>query len=151
MTKPLFGVDLAIKKAFFDRQRVLDSQQKANLRRLSKAGAYIRTRARSKLRRRKRPARPGEPPSVHSRDPRASLKYILFGLGDDKNSVLIGPVALPQSQLKAASAETVPELMEFGGTSEVDGRRSRYAKHAFMGPSLDEEAKSGKIGDFWSS
>lgn len=148
---PKFGVDMSIKDAFFDRQKVLDVQRRENLKRLAKAGAFIRTRARSKLRRRKKPAKPGQAPSVHSRDARATLKFILFGLGDDDNSVLIGPVALSGSRLKASSAETVPELMEHGGTSEVDGKRARYAKHAFMGPTIEEEANSGKLGDFWST
>lgn len=147
---PKFGVDISIKDAFFDRQKVLDSQRRANLKRLSKAGAFIRTRSRSKLRRRKRPARPGQAPSVHSRDSRATLKNILFGLGEDDNSVLIGPVVLPSARLKSSSAETVPELMEQGGTSEVSGKRARYAKHAFMGPTLEEEVKAGSLGDFWS-
>lgn len=145
-----FGVELTIKDAFFDRQKVLDSERRDNLRRLSKAGAFLRTRARSKLRRRKKPAKPGQAPSVYSRDPRATLKFILFGLGEDDNSVLIGPVVLSGARLKSSSAETVPELMERGGTSEVDGQRARYAKHAFMGPTLDEEAKAGTLGEFWS-
>lgn len=149
MPSARFGVDLTIKKFFFDRQKILDQQDAQKKRRLSKAGAFIRTRARSKLRRRKKSAAAGQPPSVHSRNNRLTLKFILFGLGEDDNSVLIGPVALAQSKLRNSSAQTVPELMEFGGTNAVGGKRARYSQHPFMGPTVEEEAKAGTIGDFW--
>lgn len=153
MPKPSFTVGLDIKDMFFDRQRVLDVVRADNRKKLSKAGAYIRTRARSKLgrpvSRKVRPASPGSPPRVRSRNARANLKFILFGLNSDWESVVIGPVGLADKKLRGSSAQTVPELMEYGGTARADGERHRYAKHPFMGPTVEEEVKAGKIGDFW--
>lgn len=153
MPKPSFTVGLDIRDMFFDRQRVLDVVRAENRRKLSKAGAFIRQRARSKLgrpvSRRVKPAAPGRPPRVRSRNARANLRYILFGLNTDWESVVIGPVGLPDKRLRGSSASTVPELMEYGGTARVDGERHRYAKHPFMGPTVEEEVKAGKIGDFW--
>lgn len=153
MSKPSFTVGLDIKDMFFDRQRVLDTVRAENRKKLSNAGAFIRRRARSKLgrpvSRRVRPAAPGRPPRVRSRNARANLKYILFGLNTDWESVVIGPVGLPDKKLRGSSAQTVPELMEYGGTARAGGERQRYAKHPFMGPTLEEEVKAGKIGDFW--
>src|SRR5574343_208374 len=125
------SVSLEIKDMFFDRQKVIDEVSAENRRKLSKAGAFVRTRARSKLRRRKKASAPGQPPSVHSRDSRATLKFILFGLSEDKQSVVIGPVGLPSMRLRDSSASTIPELMEQGGTSVVDDKRAKYPTRAF--------------------
>ncbi len=141
-----FSVGLEIKDMFFDRQAVIDQVSADNRRKLSKAGAFIRTRARSKLRRRRKAASAGQPPSVHSRDSRTSLKFILFGLSDDQ-SVVIGPVGLSGHQLQGASATTIPQLMEMGGTATLDGKRVRYAAHPFMGPALAEETNN--IAAMW--
>jgi len=153
MPKPSFTVGLDIKDMFFDRQRILDRVHSENIRRLSKAGAFIKQRARSKLgkpvSRKVRPAAPGRPPRVRSRNARANLKFILFGLGHDWESVVVGPVGLSDKKLRGSSAQTVPELMEYGGTARANGERHRYAKHPFMGPTVEEEVKAGKIGDFW--
>lgn len=148
---PSFNVTLDIKDMFFDRQHVLDAVGKENAKKLSKAGAFIRQRAKTKLRRRKKPSAAGQPPSVHSRDRRATLKNILFGLNADWESVVIGPVGLTEKRLSSASVQTVPELMEYGGTSRVKEKRVRYPTHPFMGPSLEEEAKAGTIGNLGSS
>lgn len=147
----MLNVQLSIVDSFFDRQKVLDQVGRENARKLSKAGAFIKTRSRSKLRRRKKTAQAGQPPSVHSRDRVASLKYILFGLNHDAESVVIVPVGLPSRRLRGSSANTVPELMEFGGTAVVSAERKRFSKHPFMGPSLEEEAKAGTIADLWKS
>jgi hypothetical protein len=64
-----------MKDFFFDRQSVIDRMTKANRRALSKVGAFIRRRARSSLRRRKRRSQPGSPPSVHSRDSVAAVAH----------------------------------------------------------------------------
>ncbi len=162
-----FRVTLSVKDMFFDRARVLKEIGRENAQRLSKAGAFIRQRAKSKLKRRGgtgkqgrnrkgqftkgRSATAGQPPIVHSRDARANLRFILFGLDTDWESVVIGPVGLPNKRLRGSNRQTVPELMEFGGTAQVGRKkkRGRYAKHPFMGPSLDEEVAAGKIGRLW--
>ena len=107
-----FTVSMKIVDAFFDRPAVLDRMDRATARSLSQAGAFVRRRAISRLRRRKRPSKPGESPSVHSTDPVANLRFILFGF-DGRDSVIIGPVGLNQKQYLNGklSGGTVPNLM----------------------------------------
>ena len=73
-----FVMTMRMKDFFFDRQAVKGRMTKANRKALSKAGAFIRRRARSSLRRRKKSSEPGRPPSVHTSDRVATLKNILF-------------------------------------------------------------------------
>lgn len=125
-------VSLAIKEWFFDREAIQKAVERGNLRALSKAGAFIRTRARSSLRRRKKPSAPGSPPSVHSRDSFATLKNILFGLEPQRQAVIIGPVALRGSSGNAATAPvsgTVPNVLEFGGAIAVSEQQVTYHDH----------------------
>lgn len=153
-----FTVHASAKDFFFDRQKVIDAMTAENRKRLSKAGAYIRKRARTDiLRRRKQPSRPGQPPSVHSRDSFATLKNILFYANQDWESVIIGPRAIPSLRLKRSNRTTVPELMEKGGWSvnerRIRGRTvsnvGRYQARPFMGPALDKEVRAGTIGNLW--
>lgn len=110
-------VDKSIKDVFFDRARVQMALTRKHHKVLSKAGAFVRQRARTKLRRRKGTSPAGTPPSVHSQDTFATLKNILFGLHRDNESVVIGPRFA--KRLRRSSRSTVPELMEYGGTSVV--------------------------------
>ena len=113
-------VSIKVIDLFFDRPAVLRRMDAATVKALSKAGAFVRTAARSKLRRRKRVSLPGESPSVHSKDPVANLKFILFGF-DGKHSVVIGPVGLNQRQYINGQlrAGAVANLMEFGGRAGI--------------------------------
>lgn len=105
----------AAKRNFFDRPRVLNALAKAQLRALSKAGAFVRRRARSSMRRSPAYSRPGRPPHAHV----GLLKTMLFFSYDrSRESVVIGPVALSRSS-------DVPPLLEFGG--RVTARRDRWA------------------------
>jgi hypothetical protein len=115
-------VSLAIKDWFFDREAVQKAVERGNLRALAKAGAFIRRRARSSLRRRQKPSSPGTPPSVHSRDSFATLKNILFGLEPQRQAVIIGPVGLgarSSNTTVAPVSGTVPNVLEFGGQVSV--------------------------------
>ncbi len=113
-------LSLKVVDQFFDRPAVLRKMDAANAKALSKAGAFVRRAARSKLRRRKRTSLPGESPSVHSKDPITNLKFILFAF-DGRQSVVIGPVGLNQRQYLQGKllAGTVPNLMEFGGRAGI--------------------------------
>ena len=144
-------------------------------------GAFVQRRAKTKILRRAprrrrgdRPsARPGQPPLVHSRNERVSLRRILFGLTDDWNAVAIGPVAIADQRLSGATAQTVPELLTRGGRARVDvysndgGRTwqaghapqadehrtvaANYGEHPFMGPALNEEIAAGVVDRVWST
>lgn len=118
------NITFRIKESFFDRPKVIASLKKAKRKALSKAGAFVRRRARSSLRRRKNPSAPGSPPSTHSKDP--SLKTILFAFQPQSESTIVGPVQLNQVNFTVASVtSTVPGLHERGETAII--REYRYA------------------------
>jgi len=172
------NVDIKIKNWFFDKPRVMAAVKDAKRRSFSRIGAFVRTAARSLLRRRKAASAPGSPPSVHSDSPVASLKYILFGYDPFKESVVIGPVRLSTTdRLNGVfTAGTVPQLHEFGGVATVDERsrdggrtwwrrdhrrslrpgeitRQRsttYPARPFMGPALAKEIAKGTVASAWA-
>ena len=118
-------VQFRAKDFFFDRAGVMSQLNKTERQGLSRIGAYIRTSARSSLRRRKRSSRPGETPSIHSRDKVANLKHILFFYEASRHTVVVGPVKLNQRNFrlkgrgKAGNWVTIPALMEAGGTLAI--------------------------------
>ncbi|MEX1016018.1 MAG: hypothetical protein WDZ31_04660, partial [Phycisphaeraceae bacterium] len=121
------------KRMFFDRKRVIDATDRATRRVLSRFGAFVRQTARRSIRRRKRPSRPGQPPSSHVgllRD------RIFFGYDRERQSVVIGPA--PINQRSPYGTTTVPELLEEGGRvrrREPGGRTKtlNYRARPFMG------------------
>jgi len=176
----MFEVEFSIRDMFFDRAAVQNRLDKAEQRELSRIGAFVRKRARSILRRRKRVSRAGEPPSVHSKDNRASLKNVLFGYDPKIHGVAIGPIKLNQLNLTDTGRVTIPALMEFGGHVNIHEeqfrnmrdrtkwfrrdfryrkrdlmryrvRRATYAARPFMQPALDAEIAAGTIRDVWIS
>lgn len=149
----------AYKKSFFDRQKVATKVEKARLKNLAKCGAFVRRRARSSMRRRKKVSPPGQPPSAHSKDAFATLKNILFGYDPRRKTVIVGPVAI------YGNKQGVPRLMEQGGNVQrrrryvpqytKTGKRKKlelrelakpetvhYAPRPFMGPALMRERKN---------
>lgn len=169
-----FTVDAKQKDFFFDRLKVIESMSAQNVKRLSKAGAFVRTRARSILRRRKKPSKPGASPTVWSRDEFATLKNILFYADVRREAVIIGPRAVPGLALKGSNRRTVPELLEKGGWVQtrfkMRGKRyvpstrsiylsleepeevaiAKYEPRPFMGPALSKVIAEGKVGNLWS-
>jgi hypothetical protein len=95
---------------FFDRKTVLDRVDKATARVLSRAGSFVRTRARSSIRkRRKGISRPGSPPFSRT----GKLKqFIFFAYEERARSVVIGPARLNGT----VATESLPAL-EYGGRS----------------------------------
>lgn len=109
-------VDYRLKDWFFDRRNLEFALERAEMRALSKIGAFLRRRARSSLRRRKTPSQPGQPPSVHSTDQVVTLKNILFGYDPHIHGVVVGPVRLHAKHgRRLGEAGTIPQLLEFGG------------------------------------
>lgn len=101
------------KNWFFDRDRVIKGMDRATKRALSKIGAFIRRSARSSMRKRNGPSRPGMPPNVHT----GLLKdRLFFAYEPTSKTVVVGPEAL-------SSSSTVPGLMEFGGTVVTKSKR----------------------------
>ena len=111
------------KSMFFDRKTVLSSVDRATRRVLSKFGAYVRTSAKSSIRKRKKVSDPGRPPSS-----RTGLlkKYIFFAYDGRKQSVVIGPVRLNTKYFdRDVQPKTglVPEVLEYGGSLDVIERK----------------------------
>lgn len=166
-------ISATMQQFFFDREKVIARIGKINARRLSRAGAYIRTTAKQKvLRRRNRVSLPGQPPSVHSQDSTATLKNIQFAMNPVDESVIVGPVKL-NTRERSAGGEltTVPERLEKGGIGIIEEerwlgstvwrrrdqrrnssdkktyrkRRAVYRPRPFMSVALSMEAKKGTI------
>jgi len=167
-------ITMHMKRFFLDRREVAKRMSEANRRALSKVGAFVRRRARSKLRRRKRTSRPGESPSVHSKDSVATLKNILFVYDPAQEVLVVGPVKLGGTRSTGVQLgnATVPQVMEFGGAASIREvrvgkhwlssvrrvrpgqparvRRAKYAPRPFMGPALEAEVAAGTIPKAWA-
>lgn len=144
MANPI-GLSMSAKDMFFDRQAVIDRIGRDNAKRLSKAGSFIRRRARSSLKRRKTVSMPGQPPHVYSRHQFATLKNILFALDRDWESVVIGPVRFGKSQPKNSDRSTVPQLMELGGRAQVTLSKVREAKDQILDASGRYRETNGRF------
>ncbi len=139
------------KAGFFDRQKVVNATDAATRKVLSKFGAFVRTRARSSIRKRKAVSVPGSPPTN-----RVGLlrQFLFFSYDSDRKSVVIGPAKLNGR----VSSDALPAL-EYGGTSTIEGVRFRGGKKVrtrkrvnikarpFMGPALTQELP--KLEGMW--
>lgn len=130
----MIGMQLkAAKSLFFDRARVINAVDRTTRRNLSRFGAFVRKRARSSIRTRKRISEPGQPPTNRT----GLLKRnIFFVYEPTRRSVVIGPVLLNTSS-------GAPELLEHGGNviRRVGQRsvRMTYRARPYMGPAFEEE------------
>jgi hypothetical protein len=117
------NVTFKVREAFFDRPKVIASMKKAKRKVLSKAGAFVRKRARSSMRRRKSASAPGSPPSAHSSG--NSLKTILFAYQPQSESTIVGPVQFADSSPTIVrTTSTSPGLQERGESAVI--REYRY-------------------------
>ena len=99
----------AAKNNFFDRAVVINAVDRATLRVLSKFGAFVRTRAESSIRKRKKASLAGDPPSSHV----GLLKaLIFFSFDQGSRSVVIGPTLINRPT-------GAPEVLEYGGDTTV--------------------------------
>lgn len=129
-------IDLSIKDMFFDRPAVLKAAGRARIKSLSKAGAFIRTRSKTSIRKRKGSSPPGTPPHSHTGLLR---KHIYFGYDRLSESVVVGPAKIKKGQ--------APRALELGQRSEVTsyrkGRKIQRTvgirKRPYMLPALQKE------------
>lgn len=129
---------------FFDKPLVLSKLSKTERKVLSKQGAVVRTTARGSIRRRKKSAKPGQPPSAHG----DLIKKILFQYEPSTNSVIVGFMKL-NAKTGTGTAMTVPELLEGGGTAKSPrtGESVIYPAFPTMGPALQVEQP--KFAEMW--
>lgn len=126
------------KAAFFDAKKVIAATTKAQRRVLSRFGAFVRRTAKSSIRKRKRAAEEGKPPSSHTG---ILKKFLFFAYSPASQSVVIGPVRL------GGKIGDAPRALEHGGRSKARrrerGRRVVRAiqlkPHPFMGPAFEKE------------
>ncbi|MEL6896243.1 MAG: hypothetical protein AAFP90_09090 [Planctomycetota bacterium] len=117
-----------------NRPTITQMMDRKTRRALIRAGAFVRRRARSQLRRRKRVSRPGQPPSVHSRDKFATLKNILFAFDERSFAVIVGPREIGRRYPNILPGETVGEVQEVGGRMivfEIQQSRGRWLAVSF--------------------
>lgn len=139
------GFDVkAVQKNFFDRKAVIAAIDRDLKKALSKFGAFVRTRARSSIRKAPRAvvngkrtkaqavSPPGRPPYSHTGDLK---RFIYFSFDPVRKSVVIGPV------LKAGGGEA-PALLEYGGA----GRKGKYAARPYMRPAFAAELPNAPKG-----
>ena len=150
------NVQMVTKSMFFDRQKVKDAVDKATRKVLAKFGAYVRTAAKSSIRKRKAISAPGQPPSSHA----GHLKRLIyFGYDSGRHSVVIGPTPF-------RSTAEAPALLEYGGTARrakkvIRRRRGaaraqvvkktvtmKYRARPFMGPAFEKERP--KLTAMWA-
>lgn len=128
-------IHFEFKKLFFDRQAVISKVDAATRKVLSKFGAFVRRSAKSSIRKRKKPAPPGQPPSSHTG---LLKKFIFFGYDPERQSVVIGPTRLNQKGRGEA-----PPLLEYGGKATLVRRgkkkRTTYKARPYMGPAFEKE------------
>jgi hypothetical protein len=109
-------ITMRIKDMFFDRARRHGGGRWAKRKVLSKAGAFIRTAAKTSIRKRKGSAPPGAPPHSHEGSLR---RLILFGYDKPNDSVVVGPVGFKKS--------VAPNVLEYGGDTVVFSQARRQA------------------------
>lgn len=146
------GVNINIKGRFFDRAKVRKSVKSGTLKILRRAGGEVRKRAIFSIKRKPygQISSPGSPPFDHAGYARARInrkrkkegkpavskgigvKSILFGLADNNESVIIGPVIS-----NSAKGNGVLEALELGKRSRnAEGKSIKIGKRPFMGPAL---------------
>jgi hypothetical protein len=109
-------------KSKFNRRAVQQRSDSASVDALYKAGAYLRTAARRKIRKSKNPSRPGAPP--HTREGQIR-NAILFAVDAGKKIAWVGP--------SARLISDIARYHEFGGLEKIKAERKSYV-HDGVGP-----------------
>lgn len=141
----MIGVRIdAAKSMFFDRV-IVSAADKGEVKTLSKMGAFIRTSARSSIRKRKKSSRPGQAPSSHTG---LLKKFLYFGYDSGRRTVVVGPARLNGTR-NPQSLET----LEFGGKADVyrNGKSVTVDIEArpYMGPALTKNIP--KFPTLWAN
>jgi len=164
-------LDAKFKQGFFNPGLITDRLDKINRRAMIRAGSFIRKRARSSIRRRKKPSEPGKPPNTHSRNRKASLRNIWFAYDQHRETLVVGPGKISEGQPDFVNWRgTVPEVLEYGGTGVTvpypgpnrqykrklkrRGKRSpvvraRMEARPYMRPALEQEIEAGNVMKGW--
>lgn len=119
------------KGGFFDRGAIITAMSVAERKAMMRTGGYLRKVARNSMRKKKGPAKPGEPPHVHV----GHIKNLLFFAYDTQTgSLVVGPVGF--------NGSPVPNILEFGNNKQ---EARQFMKPAQV-KSQDKLAPSIKFG-----
>lgn len=126
----------ALRSGFFDQAKVVAAVGKAKRKAFSKAGAFVRQRAKTSIKKKKGSAPPGRPPHAHA----GQIKLIFFAWDARAEGVVVGPALFDARRGPKQGAR----LLEHGGEAQYqDGkgrpRRVRYRGNPFMQPALEAE------------
>lgn len=133
----MMSLKIEITKISFRSTPIIAAVDRAKVRYVTRAGAFIRSDARRSIRKRKRPAPPGRPP----RSVKGTLKAFIKFAVDKRHpiNVVVGPELL-------ASQRDSQKTLELGGSVrreifEKGGRQKRtvhYKARPYMGPAYDK-------------
>lgn len=148
-----FNVNQA--KSQFFTEDVVKAEEIGKRKALSQIGAFVRRSSRSSIRKvgkKGKSSKPGKPPKSRT----GLLKdFIFFAYDSHDRSVVIGPARLNKPKPEHSTAQTVPELLEFGGQASVMERgrdvRVTYAARPYMGPALEKETTNPKLKAAWEN
>lgn len=132
-------IEVTVKEAkgsFFDRAKIVAAMDRATAKALAKFGAFVRTRARTSMKRRKGISPPAGPPYAHTG---LIKRFLYFSYDDSRRSVVIGPARLNST----VDPDALPAL-EYGGESHIEDRRGKrrtitVKPRPFMGPAFKAE------------
>jgi hypothetical protein len=126
------------KSTFLDSRIIISQSDKVKNKALPRFGAFVRRRAMSSIRRRKKISNPGKSPTNQT----GLLKRtIFFSYRKSEGTVVIGPALLSQKNNNRRALEA----LEFGGTFPRKINRykrrvqARYRARPFMGPAYEKE------------
>jgi hypothetical protein len=113
---------------FFNAPMMEKAVNKARMKMLRDAGAFVQRRARSSMRRLTgkknwgKTSASGKPPYAHS-PAKLSLKTIWFKYDATRDSMIVGPIKFNQVEDTIKARTTVPALHEFGQTAIILEKR----------------------------
>lgn len=122
----------------------MNATDKGVKRALSKFGAFVRTRAKSSIRKRKKISQPGQPPSSHTGKLK---KLIFFGYDREKKSVVVGPLLFgttnaPESFNRNSQTSDWSSRRVATGVPERLEKGVGIMARPFMTPAFETEKKN---------
>jgi len=124
-------IKMDMKAGFFDSERIKKAVPKAQRKVLSRFGAFVRTRSRTSIRKRKGTSVPGGPPYSKT----GLLKrFIYFAYDLQARSVVIGP-----QRLSSVKDPDAPNRIEYGGSVRAQSRE------IWVNGQAERDSKTGRF------
>jgi len=139
-SRDFFKLTAGLKGKFVDRKAIQRAIAKSKKRPLVRWGALTRKIARQSIRKRKKSASPGKPPSSHSSEP--NLRTIFFAWDFETETVPVGPIVTG-----SRITPKLPGVIQEGGVTRtrIGLRRgksrvveTKVKPHPFMGPAMEK-------------